>query len=176
MERFKESTVFHGIVSLFRQVLVISMIVAVVAIALFWESLPASVKKTVTSLTTQQSENDVMPPSKFRIDYHPRMNETEDRQPEKVEYCNTQANDEMIDVALLDQLHYELKQLGATSCQLMYWGNKRNMFRFSCQIPVSEQHPKVTRSFQSIDPDAIQSIQEVIHQIRQHSTVKRADF
>ena len=167
MKKSKESPVFQYIVSLFRQLIVFSIIVAVAALALFWESLPASVKKTVASLSTSQSDQDGVTPPKFRIDHSPELEETDRRQPYKFEYRNIQAGDEAIDNALLDRLHDELKQLGVTACRLSYWGESRNMFRFSCQVPVSEQHPSVTRTFQSVAPDAIQSIQEVIDQIRQ---------
>jgi len=173
MEKF---TIFQYIVSLFRQVIVFSIIVAVAALALFRESLPISVKKIVTSLSANPSDEDNMTPPKFRVDNHPEVDETGIRQPEKAEYRNLQAYDEVIDNAQLDRLHDELKQLGATSCRLTYWGDSRNMFRFSCQVPVSERHPNVTRTFQAIAPDAFQSIQEVIDQIRQNATARDAEF
>jgi len=59
-----------------------------------------------------------------------------------------------------------LKELGVTSCQLSYWGNNKNIFRFSCQVLISVSNPTATRTFQSISPDAKQSIQEVIEQVR----------
>jgi len=176
MEKYKESPVLQHIVSLFRQLLVFSIIVAVAVIAIFWESLPVSVKKTVTSLSAISSDEDVMTPPKFRIEHPPEIDETKNKQSTKVEYRNTQTSDEVdevIDNALLEQLHDELKQLGATSCRLTYWGDHRNMFRFSCQVPVSEQHTNVTRTFQSIAPDAVQSIQEVIDQIRKNEAAKK---
>jgi len=166
MKKSNESTVFQYIVSLFRQVIVFLIIATVAAIAFFWESLPASVKKTVRSLSTNPSDEDMMTPPKFRIDHRQKTDGTDSGQPDNGEYRNIQACDEVIDNALLARLHDELKQLGATSCRLTYWGDSRNMFRFSCQVPVSEHHPNVTRTFQSIAPDAIPAIQEVIDQIR----------
>ena len=176
MEKPNESTVFQYIVTRFRQVIVFSIIVAVAAFALLWESLPASFKKTATFLSVNPSEEGEMTPPKFRIDNHSEIDETENKQPDTLEYRNIQANDEVIDNVLLERLHDELRQLGVTSCRLTYWGDSRNMFRFSCQVPVSDHHPNVTRTFQSIAPDVIQSIQEVIDQIRQNGTVRRTEF
>ena len=176
MVKSNKSLVFQYSVSLFRQVIVLLIIVAVAALALFWESLPASVNKTVTSLSTKHSNEDDITPPKFRVDNHPKIDETIGIQPVKVEYRNIQVHDEIIDDTLLHRLRNELMQLGATSCRLTYWGDSRTMFRFSCQVPVSEHHPNVTRTFQSIAPDATQSIQEVIDQIRKNGTARGSDF
>ena len=169
MKKSKESPNIQYIVSLLRQVIVFSIIVAVATIALCWESLPASLKKTVAFLSANPSDDHGMTPPKFRIDHHPFIDKTKELLPDKLEYRNIQVCDAIIDNTLLDRLHDELKQLGATSYRLTYWGDNRNMFRFSCQVPVSDHHPNVTQTFQSIAPDAIQSIQEVIDQIRKSS-------
>ena len=166
MEANKESLIFHGIVSLFRQVIVLSIIVVVAALALFWESLPASVKKVVTSISTNPSDGNGIVPPKFRIDNHPKIDETDDKQSGQVESCSIKTSDEIIDNTQLARLHDELKLLGASTCRLTCWGDGGSMFRFSCQVPISEHHPNVTQTFQSIAPDAIQAIREVIEQIR----------
>jgi len=165
MEKSHQSTFIDYIVLLFRRMLVFAIIVAVAALALFWESLPGSVKKTVTTLSGGPSDDERMAPPKFRINPPSLIETTDIRQPESVEYRNTQENERLAHVVFV-QLHEELKQLGAISCRLTYWGDSGNMFRFSCQVPVSEQNPNATRTFQSIAPDAIQSIREVIDQVR----------
>jgi len=164
----KKSLLFSfigGVVLLFRRMLVFSIIVAVATLALFWESLPGSVKKTITALSGEESDDDGMVPPKFRVDNPLMIEGAEFKSPESVEDRNTQEND-MPGNVVFAHLHEELKQLGATSCRLTYWGDCGIMFRFSCQVPISQHNPNVTRTFQSIAPDAVQSIQEVIDQIR----------
>ena len=190
MEKNKKNSIIDSALHLLRRMLICTVIVAVAALAIFWESLPDSIKKTVTSFSTTRSDknNDDLIPYKFRVENHSinsenilsqpiqltqfadLPDETMDRQTfprVNTEYSVTMSNQNGLDDATLAQLYDELKQFGATACQLTYWGNQRNMFRFSCQVPVHEYNPIAVRTFQSIAPDANQSIQEVIEQVRQ---------
>ena len=180
-------------IRLLRRLLVLSVIVSVAALAIFWESLPASIKKTVTSLSADHSdkEDNTLIPHKFRIEnnseipenisvllpHHTQIaklpNKADCQQSEILEYRNKNPNQTGLDEATLARFNDELKQLGVTVCQLTYWGDKRNMFRFSCQVPIQEHNPIAVRTFQSIAPDAIQSMQEVIDQVKQWQSTHR---
>jgi len=169
-------------IQLLRHVLVVTVIVAVAALAVFWESMPNSVKNTVASFSTSQADyanDDGLIPLRFRIDNISESSEnTLQQSTQSTRLDNlpdeTDTRDMVVDDATLSRLHDELKQLGVTACQLTYWGNERNMFRFSCQVPVSEQNPNAVRTFQSIRHDANQSIQEVIDQVRQWQLSRNA--
>jgi hypothetical protein len=168
MEKSHQCTLMDYSVLLFRRMLVSLIIVAIAMLAIFWESLPTSIKGNLTSLSADQSDNDNMVPPKFRIDNQPVIERIEFKLQEPTEYHDGHENHDGLANTAFTQLHEELKKLGATSCRLTYWGDSGNMFRFSCQVQISEQNPSATRTFQSIAPDADQSIREVIEQIRQN--------
>ena len=171
-----------------RRVIILAVISAVGALALFWESMPDSVKNTVTHLTKSDynTSDDDMVPHRFRLEKSPEMqsnfvphisqtsqivethlrNKTADTfSPIETGFREDYATE--IDQATLTTLHDELKQLGAISCQLSYWGENGKMYRFSCKMPISEQNSNAARMFQSIAPDAAQSMSEVVQQVRQ---------
>lgn len=186
MGKPEKKSIFESIFLFFRRCLIFLIIMAVASLAIFWESLPVTVKNAVTSLSSNQSvENDDLVPVRFRAEKNaenmgnisrqtPQLAQTAnssypfDKEPVntgvaiRAEINNSPRTDD-----LLVELHARLQQMGATSCQLTYWGDKGNMYRFSCQIPVSEHSPNATRTFQSIAPDAAQSMQEVVDQIKQ---------
>jgi hypothetical protein len=168
VEKSEKISLFDSISLFLRRLLVFSIIVAVAALALFWETLPSPVKKTVRSLSANPSDEDElrMVPNKFRMDIQPNSIATQINRDGLFECRNTPTNDEVIINTSIAGLHDELKQLGAISCRLTWWGDSKNMFRFLCQVPVSEHNPNAIRTFQSIAPDAIQSMQEVIDQVR----------
>ncbi|MCL2622325.1 MAG: hypothetical protein FWD31_01560 [Planctomycetaceae bacterium] len=183
-------------VLLLRRLLILSVIVAVAALATFWESLPPSVKKTVTFLSAGHSDrsDDAMIPPKFRgegisdisedIFYQSPQsakfphfqNEADSLHSEIIEYRSEELSHHGLNEASLVQLHEELIQMGATACQLTYWGDKRNMFRFSCQMPLDKHHPIAVRTFQSIDADALRTMQDVLDQVRQWQLSRRQDL
>lgn len=175
MKKSNKYSFFDSIFLLFRRLLVVAIVVAVATLAFFGESLSDYVKKNVnlSANSPDKVEDGIIPP-KFRIDNQienqgnqPEIGETAIRSLESTEYRNTQRIADVFDEDTLNQLYDELKQLGASSCRLTYWGDSGNMFRFSCQVPISEHRLNATRTFQSISADAAQSMQEVIEQIRQ---------
>ena len=172
MEKSKIIPFFNSALLQFRRLLVVSMVVTIATFAFFWENLPDSLKTNVTFLSTKQSDTDTdgMVPQKYRIYNQTEIEETEetnDALHESTEYRNTHLVEGVLDDATFSRLQDELNKLGVTYCRLTYWGDNENMYRFSCQVPFSEYRQNVTRTFQSIDPDAAQAIQDVIEQIRQ---------
>lgn len=172
VEKSKIIPFFNSALLQFRRLLVVSMVVTIATFAFFWENLPDSLKTNVTFLSTKQSDTDTdgMVPQKYRIYNQTEIEETEetnDALHESTEYRNTHLVEGVLDDATFSRLQDELNKLGVTYCRLTYWGDNENMYRFSCQVPFSEYRQNVTRTFQSIDPDAAQAIQDVIEQIRQ---------
>ncbi len=179
-KREKKSNIASAFI-LLRRGLIFLIIVAVAALALFWESLPTSVKNIVTSLSAEQFDgNDDLIPPRFRAEKNADILDNISRHSPQLSQPPSSAqlfdkeiissgtkDDAKINNELLVKLHNELMQMGATACQLTYWGDKGNMYRFSCQVPVSDRRPNVTRTFQSIAPDAAQSMQEVVGQVKQ---------
>jgi len=193
MQKFEKMPFINTASLLLRRLFILSVIVAVAVLAVFWESLPKSVNSVVNSLSGDcpKKDDDNLIPHKFRLEkdseisdniplqspYNAHSSYLSDvigsTQAAEIEYSNTIADNTALDDVTLAQLHEELKQLGAIACQLTYWGDKRNMFRFSCQVPVDDHNPIAIRTFQSINPDAARSMQEVIDQVRQWQTTLR---
>jgi len=193
MQKNKKTPFIDTAVQLLRRLLIFAVIIAVASLAVFWESLPASIKNTITSLAADHSDNDenVLVPHKFRIEDDSKNSEnfllqpphstqladlpdeTERHPSEEKEYRTTNTDSHGLDDDTLVWVQEELKQLGATACQLTYWGDSRNMFRFSCQVPVNERNPIAVRTFQSIGPDIARTMQEVIDQVRQWQATRR---
>ena len=187
MKKSEKKTFVHSVFLLVRNFFVFSVILAVAVLALFWESLPDRIKNTITFLSSTPFDNrdDEMIPGKFRIEKKSEISDNFYQQsPEIPQIANlhyitnlsdknpiladdASDGDTVINGITHEKLQITLKELGVTSCQLSYWGNNRNMFRFSCQVWISERHPTATKTFQSISPDAKQSIEDVIDQIHQ---------
>ena len=196
MRKSEKIPLIDAAVQLFRSLLVLSVIVAVAALAVFWESLPVPIKKTVTSLSAYHSgkDEDTLIPNKYRIENMSEISEnissqstystqftslpgeTDSVHSGLIDDRNTTSVHITLDNAMIVRLNEELKQLGATACQLSYWGDNRNMFRFSCQVPFNEHNPIAVRTFQSIAPEATLSMQEVIDQVRQWKQDKGGVF
>ena len=63
-----------------------------------------------------------------------------------------------------DPLELRLKALGATYYRLEKWGNRGELFRFSCFVTPSEPHT-YEKHFQAIGTDAVTTIRSVIAEI-----------
>jgi len=171
-----------------RRVIILAVISAIGISALFWELMPNSVKNTVTLLAKSDynTSDDDMVPHRFRMEKgteaqseftlhvsqvsqiaetHLRNKTVDTFSPVETDFRENCIAE--IDRMILTTLHDELKQLGAISCQLSYWGDSGKMYRFSCKMPISEQNSNAVRMFQSIAPDAAQSMSEVVQQVRQ---------
>ena len=184
MPQQEKHSIIDSVLLFVRRVTILSVITAVGALALFWESIPDSVKNTVTLLTKgdYNADDDGMVPHRFRLEKNPEtqsdflpqtshvsVTHLENITPNTFSPVETGYREypvTEIDQETLSVLHNELKQFGAISCQLSYWGDKRKIYRFSCKMPISEQNSNVTRMFQSIAPDAAQSMREVVQQVR----------
>ena len=188
MPQQEKRSIIDSVFLFVRRIIILAVITAVGALALFWESMPDSVKNAVTLLTNSDYniDDDDMVPHRFRLekspetrpDFSPQISQTshipatysENTSADTFSPVETSFRDDYvakIDQVTLAVLHDELKQLGAISCQLSYWGESGKMYRFSCNVPISDQNSNATRMFQSIAPDATQSMREVVQQVRQ---------
>ena len=187
MQKNEKISLIDSALLLLRRLLILTVIVVVAVPAIFWESLPAKVKKTVTSLSASHSDDDenALIPRKYRLENNSEISanisaqtsqdtqfatssdKTDLESLESTEFRNAGADHVGLDNETLDRLQDELRQLGASACRLTWWGDGRTMFRFTCQIPIDVHNPGAVRTFQSIAPDATRSMQEVIDQVRQ---------
>lgn len=65
-----------------------------------------------------------------------------------------------------ESLVFHLKELGVTSYQLQKWGNRGELFRFSCYVTPSE-NDIYEKQFQKIGTDAVAVMRSVIAEIEQ---------
>ena len=65
-----------------------------------------------------------------------------------------------------EALELRLKSLGATYYQLQKWGNRGDLFRFSCYVTPLE-NCAYEKYFQAIDTDAVAAMRSVIAEIEQ---------
>lgn len=185
MRQQENRSIFHSGFLAIKRALVLLVIAAIAVFAFFGESMPQSVKSALTRFTGEnygENENDMIPP-RFRIEKHSEIQEIAPTKsqhipplvPAKLETATVihsrvvdlQYDNMKIDDFAIAGLHEELKNLGAISCQLTHWGETEKMYRFSCHMPISDRNSNLTRMFQSIAPDATQSMREVIDQVKQ---------
>ena len=176
MDRQKETTIFDSFFICVRRMIMCVVIFAVLALAFFRESLPDPVKTVINSFASENSGNnaDDLVPHRFRIEKNTEIQNDFPSQsfqsPQIDQFSQNQSIEQMPSKnanPIIEKLHEELINMGATSCKLTLWGDDNKMYRFSCQIPVSPSQPNATRQFQSIAPDASLTMHEVIDQIRQ---------
>lgn len=182
MGRQKETKIFDSFFIFVRRMIMCVVIFAVFALAFFRESLPAPVKTAINSFAGENSGENAedLVPHRFRIEKNSEIQSGSLLQTQQSEQIDKFSQNHIIEPVFatgqmpkanenteLEKLHSELIHLGATSCRLTFWGNDDQMYRFSCQIPVSPSQPNTTRHFQSIAPDADQAMHEVVDQVRQ---------
>ena len=65
------------------------------------------------------------------------------------------------------QIEQRLQQLGASYYRLEEWGNRRECFRFLCEMPVGSD-PNLARSFQAVRTDRLDAMADVLRQVETH--------
>lgn len=63
------------------------------------------------------------------------------------------------------RLGEELKQLGAQFYRLQTWGNRGELYRFSCYVAAPD-NDQYQRHFQAIDADSIQAMRQVLDEVK----------
>jgi hypothetical protein len=62
------------------------------------------------------------------------------------------------------RIEQRLQQLGASYYRLEEWGDRRECFRFICEMPLGDS-PQPARAFQAIRDDRLEAMAEVLRQV-----------
>ena len=149
-----ESSIIH----LLRSVTLLSVLVFVPGIAVFWNHLP----KNVVNSSESSPSDEVPIPREDSIEPSaspaaPKFATESSIQQVSWESSAT-PSPPPLDFASLER---RLKALGATHYQLAKWGNQGDLFRFVCLVTSSEPYV-YEKQFQGIGPDALTVMQSVI--------------
>jgi len=152
-----ESPIIH----ILRSVTLLTILIAVPGIAIFWNHLPKNVV------------NNSMPtnPDEMRVYREESLESTTSLSPPVVvsELPVQQVSWEHLQTAPLQQqkialLEQRLRELGATRLEMRPLGNRGDLYSFSCHVPLSETSSS-TRPFQDTATDPISAMQSVIADI-----------
>ena len=181
--KFSESP----IITFVRGITLLATLIAVPGIAIFWNHLPKDFAKESTPKPNQQK---IEKAQLFRTDSDKPTESVSAFVPESVSLPLPDAqikpavlspapqvdSDAAIRQVAWEQptetpqnfevLELRLKALGATYYQLQKWGNRGELFRFSCFVTPSEPY-SYTKQFQAIGADAVTVMRSVIADIEQ---------
>ena len=182
-----ESSIIHFV----RSVTLLAILLAMPGIAIFWNHLPKDIANQSASKATapqteiaQQQRNDsiesalsISPPASESI--YPPLPEMS-MAPAFSNPAPKVASETSIQQASIQQvswdpsrreppqnfesLEHRLKALGATYYRLEKWGNRGELFRFSCFVTPSDSN-SYEKHFQSIGADAVTVMRSVIAEI-----------
>jgi hypothetical protein len=63
-----------------------------------------------------------------------------------------------------ESIERRLQQLGASYYRLEEWGNRRECFRFLCELPIGND-PNLAREFQAVRADGLEAMADVLRQV-----------